>query len=332
MEMQDLMQKASEAIASLWLFQLSTISTSTGVEMSVLYNCLNLQVPQVPPVPVPTVPEKKKRAPPKKKEAVVVAPTATADDGEAPAEAPAEAPPAEKKKRAPAKKKEAVVVVDVAPTATADDGEVATEVPPPAEKKKRAPPKKKEAVVVVDVAPPPTTDDDWGGDKYISIDELLKSNKLTKFKGPAEKKKRAPAKKKEAVVVDFASDDDEVATEVPPPTEAPPAEKKRAPAKKKEATKKTKTNMKINDDEEVSCSGNTVIMPPDRIDVEEVFIGATSFLVAENNTAYLKSSRQPVGKYDPEQKTIHPHIDDEDDEEDDERDECPVLSDMSDDE
>ena len=114
--------------------------------------------------------------------------------------------------------------------------------------------------------------------------------------------------------------------------------KKRAPAKKKEATKKTikKTNMKINDGDEVSCSGNTVIMPPDRIDVEEVFIGATSFLVAENNTAYLKSSRQPVGKYDPEQKTIHPHIDDkdddEDDEEDDERDECPILSDMSDDE
>ena len=247
-----LMQKASEAIASLWLSNLETISSATGIELVVLCNCLNLQVPPVPPVPpVPVLP-----------------------------------PPSEKKKRAPPKKKESVVV-DVAPPATTDGP---TEVPP------------------------------------------------TEVPPPAEKKKRAPAKKKEAVVVDFGSDDDEVATEVPPtevhPTEVPPPaeKKKKAPAKKKEATK-SKTNMKINDDEEVSCSGDTVIMPPDRIDVEEVFIGATSFLVAENNTAYLKSSRQPVGKYDHEQKTIHPHIaDNDEDEEDDERDECPILSDMSDEE
>ena len=281
------MQKASESIASLWLFHLETISSATGIEMFVLCNCLNL------PVPVATVPEKKKRAPAKKKESVVVvvAPLDATEDTEVATEVPP--PPAEKKKRAPAKKKEAVVVVVAPPS---DDGEVATEVP--AEKKKRAPAKKKEAVVV-DVAP---------------LDDTIDATEVPK--APAEKKKRAPAKKKEAVVSSEDADSD--------------TEKGAKNAKAKKTGKKT--NMKINDDEEVSCSGNTVIMPPDRIDVEEVFIGATSFLVAENNTAYLKSSRQPVGKYDPEQKTIHPHIDDEDDEEDDERDECPVLSDMSDDE
>ena len=65
----ELMVKASEAIAALWLKQLHIISESTGVEMAVLYNCLNMQVPDMP----------KKRAPAKKKEPAVAA---VATDGE----------------------------------------------------------------------------------------------------------------------------------------------------------------------------------------------------------------------------------------------------------
>jgi hypothetical protein len=336
--MQDLMLKASESIALLWLSQLETISASTGVEMSVLCGCLNLHVPEKV--------DKKKRAPAKKKESLVVVATNVVDVPEH---------VLEKKKRAPAKKKESLVVVA---TNVVDVPEQVLE------KKKRAPAKKKESVVAV----------------VSSVVNDVPEQVL-------EKKKRAPAKKEEVVVVvDVREEVPAKKEEVEPNVEveletvvvvkskkvsekkalktkpsktdndALKNEKKAQKKADKKADKKIATTIANDDDNDadsVSCSGDTVIMPPSpppsprqsprqspeesckpRIDVEEVIIGATSFLVSDNNVAYLKSSRLPVGKYDPIQKSIL-HCGsyaDEDDVLDDDVDECPVLSDMSDDE
>ena len=112
MEMQQLlMSKASEAIAALWLTQLEIIHKSTGIEMDVLVNCLNMQV-NVEPA---REPEKKKRAPAKKKEpaAPAVEPVREPVEPDAAVE-PVVEPAVEKKKRAPAKKKQEEVLDDKA--------------------------------------------------------------------------------------------------------------------------------------------------------------------------------------------------------------------------
>jgi hypothetical protein len=112
MEMQQLlMSKASEAIAALWLNQLEIIHKSTGIEMDVLVNCLNMQV-NVEPAKEP---EKKKRAPAKKKEpaAPAVEPAVEPVEPDAAVE-PVVEPAVEKKKRAPAKKKQEEVLDDKA--------------------------------------------------------------------------------------------------------------------------------------------------------------------------------------------------------------------------
>ena len=114
MEMQQLlMSKASEAIAALWLTQLEIIHKSTGIEMDVLVNCLNMQV-NVEPAREPAV-EKKKRAPAKKKEpaAPAVEPAVEPVEPDAAVE-PVVEPVVEKKKRAPAKKKQEEVLDDKA--------------------------------------------------------------------------------------------------------------------------------------------------------------------------------------------------------------------------
>ena len=113
MEMQQLlMSKASEAIAALWLTQLEIIHKSTGIEMDVLVNCLNMQV-NVEPA---REPEKKKRAPAKKKEpaAPAIEPAREPVEPAAPAVEPVVEPVVEKKKRAPAKKKQEEVLDDKA--------------------------------------------------------------------------------------------------------------------------------------------------------------------------------------------------------------------------
>jgi hypothetical protein len=363
-QMSILMLKASESLSALWYSQLEVISEKIGVSMDVLCGCFNLQVPMVP------LAEKKKRAPAKKKEAVAEA--VSVNEGadnvvplvEKKKRAPAkkkggvvevvgvkegtesnvvlpdekkeavavdvkdgvESGVVEKKKRAPAKKKDAVAVAE-----DVNDGDESGVV----EKKKRAPAKKKDAVV----------EDVKDGD------ESAESAVVP----VVEKKKRAPAKKKDAVaVVEDVKDGDESAV-VEKKKQAPAKKnevlyikelvdwntkvaesvvekKKRAPAKKKEAVAKAVVKaVDVNEDEE-SCSGNTVPMKPDRIDVEEVVIGGSSFLVADDGRAYLKSSRQVVGKYDPTEKTMKPLSYDDDEEDAGDDDECPVLSDLSDDE
>jgi hypothetical protein len=205
-------------------------------------------------------------------------------------------PMAEKKKRAPPKKKGIVVEVMV----PLENKEL-VDVEEGSEKKKRAPAKKKEAV------PPEGT-------------ECLL---------PPEKKKRAPPKKKGIVVEVMVPLENKELVDVEEGSE----KKKRAPAKKKEAKKKkTVADPDSVKEDEESCSGNTDTMKPDRIDVEEVVIGGSSFLVANDGRAYLKSSRQVVGNYDPTEKTMKPlsYDDNEEDASDDDIDECPVLSDLSD--
>ena len=174
MEMQQLlMSKASEAISALWFNQLEIISKSTGIEMNVLVNCLNMQVP-----------EKKKRAPAKKKEPVA---NPEAEVAKSDTESDADKPVPEKKKRAPAKKKEPVAKpeTEVAKPETDSDAKPETEVVKP-EKKKRAPAKKKEPVAKPDTedAKPETEGAKPDADAV------------------PEKKKRAPAKKKEPVSAD----------------------------------------------------------------------------------------------------------------------------------
>ena len=257
--MQNLMLKASEAIASLWLKQLETISATTGVEMDILCNCLNLQVPE-------QVPEQEQ----------VVVPVAN-----------------EKKKRAPAKKKATPVVEEVPDEA---------QTPLVTEKKKRAPAKKKATPVVATVALKEGSHDD---------ESCSGNTVLMQQSSKATKKVSKKAKK-------------ENDCEVSPTTmkineDVAKAEKESSEKATKKATKKaSKKALKEGSRKE-------------RIDVEEVMLGATSFLVADNNVAYLKSSRQEVGIYDPAQNDIHTHTLD-DDSADESADECPVLSDMSDEE
>ena len=294
-----LMLKASESLSALWYSQLEVISEKTGVSMDLLCDCFNLQVPMVP------MTEKKKRAPPKKKEAV-------------PPEGNECLVPPEKKKRAPPKKKEAV-----------PPEETECLVPP---EKKRAPPKKKGIVVEVMVPlenKEEVVDVEEGSEKKKRAPAKKKESvppEETECLVPPEKKKRAPPKKKGVVVEVMVSPENKEEVDVEEGSE----KKKRAPAKKKEAKKK-KTVAELKEDEE-SCSGNTVTMKPDRIDVEEVVIDGSSFLVANDGRAYLKSSRQVVGNYDPTEKTMKPlsYDDNEKDASDDDIDECPVLSDLSD--
>jgi hypothetical protein len=151
MEMQQLLiSKATEAISALWFNQLEIIHKSTGIEMQVLINCLNMQV-NVEPA---REPEKKKRAPAKKKEASPAetkTSTKTSEEEETDSDPNTNAALPEKKKRAPAKKKE------TPPAETKTSEENPDSALP--EKKKRAPAKKKEAPADGEKEEAPLTDD-----------------------------------------------------------------------------------------------------------------------------------------------------------------------------
>ena len=151
MEMQQLLiSKATEAISALWFNQLEIIHKSTGIEMQVLINCLNMQV-NVEPA---REPEKKKRAPAKKKEAPPAeakTSTKTSEEEETDSDPNTNAALPEKKKRAPAKKKE------TPPAETKTSEENPDSALP--EKKKRAPAKKKEAPADGEKEEAPLTDD-----------------------------------------------------------------------------------------------------------------------------------------------------------------------------
>ena len=80
-----------------------------------------------------------------------------------------------------------------------------------------------------------------------------------------------------------------------------------------------------------------VFMKNVRINVERVSINGTSYLIGENDIAFLESSKKMVGKYDPTDHSIRQLYEEEYDEyygandegEASDEDQCPELSDMS---
>ena len=370
MEMQSILSlKASEAIAALWLNQLTTISDATGIEMSVLCNCLNLQVPN-------EAPEKKKRAPAKKKETDAVVAVASQE-----APIATEAVP-EKKKRAPAKKKG----VDEPPAKT-QDSDVDALV---------------DAVAELKINETAKSDD-----SVVSSESKKAKKEAEALQKKAKKEAEAleKAAKKEAEALEKKAKKEAEAIEKAAKKAGKKAEKKEEPSiaaaiipnskfKAHDKVRYSKSNGKTvnavveyvmqyddrieyklqiigtnetvlshddntfampdNDDE--SCA-ETVMMPdsppskpqkknkrPDvflkneRINVERININGTSFLISENDIAFLESSKKMVGKYDPEDHSIRQLYSSEydkyygkstesDSESDSSDDECPVLSD-----
>jgi hypothetical protein len=399
--MELLLLKASEAIARVLYNQLELISVSTGIEMCVLCECVNIQIP---------VPAKKKRAPAKKKDVVVGENVCEKEVSEGDVLV---SPVLDKKKRAPAKKKDVVVCEKVCEK----EGDVL--VSPVLDKKKRAPAKKKVLVVGEKVCEkvcekegsegnllvPPEKEGSEGNllvppekegsdvsvlvppEKDVSDVSVLvppESESTPEVKAiPNKEEKKAEEKKaKEVKKAEEKKAKEEKKAEEKKAKEVKKAEEKKSEKAKKKDTKKVLVVAEkvgenegnllvppVDDDE--SCSGNTVLMPrspegspekegsegnllvppekakkketkkvlvvegsvgnhpPGRINVEEIMLGSTPFLVSENKVAYLKSSRQPVGVYDVTSNTIQTGSYEEDAEEN-SGDECPVLSDMSD--
>jgi hypothetical protein len=311
------------------------ISVKMGIDMSVLCECVGLS-------------DKKKRVPAKKKESVV--------------SVDASVVLVEKKKRVPAKKKETVVAdvsVDVS-------GEVL-------EKKKRAPAKKKDTVVVpvpvaeVDVSVPvhvcavamkckgdcgvcvesSRLNADGECDVCAHKSEILKKEVAKEVAKKAKEVAKADAKAaKEAKEVAKKAKEDAKKVAKKVAKKAKEVSKEMAKKEDKAAKKVSKKKMVASTDD-----ADTVIMSPSvspvhmgrsdvylacpQLNVKRVDINGVSFLIGENDIAYLESSKKMVGKYDKNDNSIRQLYSSEydeyygasDDEEDSDEDECPVMSD-----
>lgn len=357
MEMQQmLVVKANEAIAALWLNQLKTISNATGVGMDVLYACLDMQVPTE---------EKKKRAPPKKKvstaQIVVTNPPVTEDQEQGVANVQVD-PVTEKKKRAPPKKKQLVIVQDDASVAVSEKSVAVSDASSAAEEKKAKKEAealekkaKKEAEALEKAAKKDTKKAPAKkATKKEEKEEQKKPEVVSRFKeGDQVRYLRPTGKTVDAVVEYVIKYDDYVEYKL------------QVIGKNETILSREETTFTLdqipNDPEEESDvededDADTAMVPvsppsipkkqtkrPDvflknTMNVERVSINGTSYLIGDNDTAFLESSKKMVGKYDQTDHSIRQLYSSEYDEyygtnsdgEESDEDECPNISDMSD--
>ena len=227
MEMQQLLiSKATEAISALWFNQLEIIHKSTGIEMQVLINCLNMQV-NVEPA---REPEKKKRAPAKKKEASPAetkTSTKTSEEEETDSDPNTNAALPEKKKRAPAKKKE--TPAEAKPDSDPDSD------PALPEKKKRAPAKKKETPTDGEKEEVPPTDDTAKKEAEALEKKAMKEAEALEKKAMKEAEALEKKAKKEAEALEKKAKKEAEALEKKAKKEAEALEKKAKEQAKEQA-------------------------------------------------------------------------------------------------
>jgi len=312
MEMQQLlMSKATEAIAALWLNQLEIIHKSTGIQMDVLVNCLNMQV-NVEPA---REPEKKKRAPAKKKEpaAPAVEPVREPVEPDAAVE-----PVVEKKKRAPAKKKQEEVLDDKAKKEQsekeAQEKKAKKEAEALEKKGKKAAPKAQEKK----------------GKKAVAA---VAAEPLPKFGANEQVRYVRPNGKTVDVVVEYAIQHDDYVeyrlqvvgkNETIFSREESLFELEEKVADPDSSDDDDADTVKMAASPEASPCKSWTDKP-----WEEVVINGTPYLIDGDDTAYLKSSNKMAGKYDRVRHTIG-QAQPEDDSECGESDEDELPGDMSD--
>ena len=335
------MSKATEAIAALWLNQLEIIHKSTGIQMDVLVNCLNMQVNAEPAAPAvePAV-EKKKRAPAKKKE-----PAAPAVEPVEPVEpaAPAVEPVVEKKKRAPAKKKQEEVLDDKAKKEQSEKEAQEKKAKKEAEaqekkakKEKEAQEKKakKEAEAQEKKA---KKEEEKKGKKAAPKAKEKKGKKavaavaaapLPKFGANEQVRYVRPNGKTVDVVVEYAIQHDdyvEYRLQVVGKNETILSREESLFELEEKVADPDSSDDDDADTVKMAASPEASPCKP----WEEVVINGTSYLIDADDTAYLKSSHKMAGKYDRDRHTIG-QAQPEDDSEYGESDEDELPGDMSD--
>jgi len=345
MEMQQLlMSKASEAIAALWLNQLEIIHKSTGIEMDVLVNCLNMQV-NVEPA---REPEKKKRAPAKKKE-----PAAPAIEPAREPVEPAVEPVVEKKKRAPAKKKQEVLDDNAkkeqsekeaqekkakkeAEAQEKKEKKEAEAQEKKAKKEAEAQEKKakKEAEAQEKKAKKEAEAQEKKGKKAAPKAQEKKGKKavaaapLPKFGANEQVRYVRPNGKTVDVVVEYAIQHDdyvEYRLQVVGKNETILSREESLFELEEKVADPDSSDDDDADTVKMAASPEASPCKP----WEEVVINGTSYLIDGDDTAYLKSSHKMAGKYDRDRHTIG-QVQPEDDSEYGESDEDELPGDMSD--
>ena len=336
------MSKATEAIAALWLNQLEIIHKSTGIQMDVLVNCLNMQVNAEPAAPAvePAV-EKKKRAPAKKKEpaAPAIEPVEPVEPA-APAVEPAVEPVVEKKKRAPAKKKQEEVLDDNAKKEQSEKEAQEKKAKKEAEaqekkakKEKEAQEKKakKEAEAQEKKA---KKEEEKKGKKAAPKAKEKKGKKavaaapLPKFGANEQVRYVRPNGKTVDVVVEYAIQHDdyvEYRLQVVGKNETILSREESLFELEEKVADPDSSDDDDADTVKMAASPEASPCKP----WEEVVINGTSYLIDGDDTAYLKSSNKMAGKYDRVRHTIG-QVQPEDDSEYGESDEDELPGDMSD--
>jgi hypothetical protein len=317
---------ASKALAEIWMSRLEIISDATGINMSVLLKCVDMQIPTLP----------KKRAPPSKKNTDEEKEQAIAKKA---AEALAKKEQAIAKKAADAIAKKEQAIANKALALAMKEQAIAKKAAEALAKKENVLPKKKNAPKTK-----PTV--------KASEEPRQEQMKPAKFKHNEKVVYIRPSGVEVDSTVEYVlqySDRVEYRLQVNGTNEIILA-----------AEENVREN--CDDDEESECS-KTVMMSEDQvreaekeecqlkkrseiflangqqqIQAERIIMNGVAYLIGNNDIAYLESSKKMVGKYDYEEKSIRQLYSSEydeyygksDSEEESDEDECPVISDMSD--
>jgi hypothetical protein len=319
---------ASKALAEIWMSRLEIIRDATGIDMSVLLKCVDMQIPTLP----------KKRAPPAKKNTDEEKEQAIAKKA---AEALAKKEQALAKKEQALAKKEQAIAKKAAEALAKKEQALAKKEQALAMKEQQALAKKKKNA--------PKTKPTVKANEEPRQEEL----KPAKFKYNDKVVYIRPSGVEVDSMVEYVlqyTDRVEYRLQVIGTNETILA-----------AEESVREN--CDDDDESECS-KTVMMSEDRvreaeeeeeecqlvkrseiflangqqqIQAERIIMNGVAYLIGNNDIAYLESSKRMVGKYDYEDQSIRQLYSSEYDEyygksesEESDEDECPVISDMSD--
>ena len=312
---------ASKALAEIWMSRLEIIRDATGIDMSVLLKCVDMQIPTLP----------KKRAPPAKK---------NTDEEKEQAIAKKAAEALAKKEQALAKKEQAIAKKAAEALAKKEQA-LAKKEQALAMKEQQALAKKKKNA--------PKTKPTVKANEEPRQEEL----KPAKFKYNDKVVYIRPSGVEVDSMVEYVlqyTDRVEYRLQVIGTNETILAaeESIRENCDDDDESECSKTVMMSEDrvreaeEEEEECqlvkrSEIFLANGQQQIQAERIIMNGVAYLIGNNDIAYLESSKRMVGKYDYEDQSIRQLYSSEYDEyygksesEESDEDECPVISDMSD--